>query len=103
MYTHFHPALDSGVNAQIPTLLDRGKMQIDYLPGRRQEAVGRILGVKPRLYRVAFGLQIGLSERQRTAFGDLYLQPDQVEPGDHLGDWMFDLQARVGFDKVECA
>src|SRR5688500_12605135 len=78
-------------------------MQVEYLPGRREEVVGRVFGVKARLDRVAFSLQIRLRERQRAAFSDLDLQPDQVESGDHLGDGMFDLQARVDLNKVELA
>src|SRR5262249_40326067 len=37
------------------------------------------------------------------AFGDLDLQPDQIESGDHLCDGMLDLQARVDFDEIELA
>src|SRR5262252_1932744 len=100
MDAHLHPALDPGVN---PQPFKRGQLQVEYLPGGRQEIVSRVFGVKPRLDRVTFGLQIALAERQRMAFGDLDLQPDQVESGDHLRDGMLDLQARVDFDEIELA
>src|SRR5262245_21241641 len=100
MNAYFHPALDPGIN---PHSFELGQMQIEYLSGRRQEIVSRVFGVKPRLDRVAFSLQIVLTEWQRTAFGDLDLQPDQIESGDHLSNGMFDLQARVDLDEVELA
>src|SRR4029434_555408 len=100
MYAHLDPALDPGDN---PQPFKRGQLQVEYLPGRRQEFVSRVFGVKPRLDRVTLGLQIALAERQRMAFGDLDLQPDQIESGDHLRDWMLDLQARVDFDEIELA
>jgi hypothetical protein len=40
-------------------------------------------------------------QRQRLAGGDAQLPLDQVEPGDHLGDRVLDLQARVHLHEVE--
>ena len=43
------------------------------------------------------------AQRQRLARGDAQLPLDQVEPGDHLGHRMLDLQPRVHLHEVEAA
>ena len=42
-----------------------------------------------------------LRQRQRLAGGDAQLPLDQVEPGDHFGHRMLDLQPRVHLHEVE--
>src|SRR5579872_6931564 len=44
-----------------------------------------------------------LPKPERLAAGDTQLQFDQIEPGDRLGDWMFDLKARVHLHEIEFA
>ena len=41
--------------------------------------------------------------RERLAGGDLDLRPHEVDPGDHLGHRMLDLQAGIHLDEVELA
>ena len=60
-----------------------------------------ILGIKPRLHRVAVKPQLILLERQGLAVGDTELPFHQIEPGDRLGDRMLDLQARVHLHEPE--
>ena len=50
--------------------------------------------------RVLVG-QADLRVRQRLALGDQDLALDQVDAGDHLGDGVLDLDARVDLDEVE--
>ena len=44
-----------------------------------------------------------LRDRQRRPGGDLDLLVDEVDAGDHLGDGMLDLDARVHLDEIELA
>src|SRR5262245_8104566 len=44
-----------------------------------------------------------LRQRPQTPLRHLYLPAHEVQPCDHFGDGMFDLQARVDFEKVELA
>ncbi|MNM87516.1 hypothetical protein D3C81_996990 [compost metagenome] len=71
--------------------------------GGRQELLVGVLGVDARFQRVAVDAQLLLRERQRLAGGDAQLPFDQVLPGDHLGDRMLDLQARVHLHEIEGA
>ena len=70
-------------------------------PDRRQETALGILGVNARLDGVPAKVQRVLHERQRLARRDPQLPLDQVEPGNHFGDRMLDLQARVHLHEVE--
>ena len=70
---------------------------------RRQEAAGGIFRVDARLDRVAVDCQHRLRFRQRFADRDPQLPFDQIEPGDHFGDRMFDLQTRIHLHEVERA
>ena len=72
-------------------------------PGRRQEPALGVFGVQPHLDGMAGGGHGFLSERQRLARPDPQLPLDQIEPGDHLGDWMLDLKARVHLHEIEGA
>ena len=63
-------------------------------PGPRRRAVPRSRG------RRVGG---GRGERQRLALGDQQLQPDQVQPGDALGDRVLDLQPGVHLQEEELA
>src|SRR5260370_34716465 len=67
----------------------------------RQEAVGRILGIKPGFNGVArLASRFG---RQRPALGNLNLKANKIYAGDHLRDRMLHLNARVDLDEVELA
>ena len=70
---------------------------------RRQEPPQRILGVDAALDRPSVALDVGLRERQLLAGRDPDHPLDEVEPGDHLGDRMLDLQPRVHLEEVEAA
>ena len=61
----------------------------------RQKPLGRILGVEPRLDRVAGDRQLILRLRQRLPARHPQLPLDQVLPGNLLGHRMLDLQPRV--------
>ena len=63
----------------------------------------RRFGGDAALDGVAVEANIGLFERQRLAAGDAQLLRDQIDAGDHLGHRMFDLDARVHFEKVKGA
>src|SRR5215468_2014298 len=78
-------------------------MQVDDAADRRQKAALGIFGVNACLYRVAADLELVLGEGQWLARSDAQLPFDQIEPGDHLGHGMLDLQARVHFHEVEGA
>jgi hypothetical protein len=67
-----------------------------------REGLG-VLGVDPALDGVAVDHDVLLRKRQRRAGGDADLLAHQVDAGDHLGDRMLDLQARVHLDEVELA
>jgi len=69
--------------------------------GGRQEPGGDVLGVEPRLDRVAGDARRGDLVGQWFAFRDEELQADQVQPGDELGDRVFDLQPGVDLEEVE--
>ena len=70
---------------------------------RRQEVVGRVLGVETRLDGVSVQGQLLLGERQGLALGQLNLPAHQVEAGHRLGHRVLHLQARVHLEKVEVA
>ena len=74
------------------------------------EAVERVLGGDPALYGVAAQRQGILRRAGRirpvadgAALGDADLGPHQIDPGDLLGDRVFDLDAGVDLDEVEAA
>src|SRR5712691_1361185 len=52
---------------------------------------------------MALDLELVLSQREGLAGGDLELEPDQVEAGDHFGDGVLDLEAGVDLEEVETA
>jgi hypothetical protein len=60
-----------------------------------------VLGIDAAFDGVAADARCRLAERQPLAGGDLQLLLDDVDAGDHLGDRMLDLHARVHFDEVE--
>eukprot|EP01022_Parablepharisma_sp_SALTPOND_P017912 TRINITY_DN290_c1_g3_i4.p2 TRINITY_DN290_c1_g3~~TRINITY_DN290_c1_g3_i4.p2 ORF type:complete len:1276 (+),score=518.94 TRINITY_DN290_c1_g3_i4:24104-27931(+) len=68
-----------------------------------QEALLRILRIDARLDGVAVEAQGILLQRQGLAGGDAQLPLHQVQAGDHLGDRMLDLQARIHFHEIETA
>ena len=93
--------LDAGIDPHMQGFGRRRK--VDQATDRRQEALVRIFGVDARLQRMAANDQLFLLQRQRLASADFQLPLDQVEAGDHFGDRVLDLQARVHFHEVERA
>ena len=73
------------------------------LARRRSEVVARILGIDPALDRMAGEADLVLAHRDRFTAGDAQLLGDQVDPGHHLGDRVFDLNAGVHLHEVEAA
>src|SRR5690242_14139700 len=55
----------------------------------------RVLRVDPALDRVTAELDVLLPHRERLAERDEDLLADEIEPGDHLGDGVLDLDSRV--------
>ena len=62
-----------------------------------------MLGVDAALDGMAVERDVLLREGQRRAGGDADLLVHEVDPGDHLGDRMLDLDAGVHLDEVEFA
>ena len=50
---------------------------------------------------MACDADVGLGEAKRESCGDLELLLDDVDAGDHLSDWMFDLQSSIHLKEVE--
>ena len=63
----------------------------------------RILGVDPELDRVAADRDVGLAEPERLAGRDPDLRRHEVDPGQHLGHRVLDLDPAVDLDEVEVA
>ena len=63
----------------------------------------RVFGVDAALDRRAKESHVLLRDGERRAGGDLDLLVDDVDAGDHLGDRMLDLDARVHLDEEELA
>src|SRR5690606_32955627 len=76
------------------------RMEVVYLTGTRQELL-RVFGVNPAFQRVAADDHVFLLDRQLVAGGDAEHLLDDIHTGDHFGDRMLDLHARVHFDEVE--
>ncbi|KAK1238641.1 hypothetical protein MKX07_004217 [Trichoderma sp. CBMAI-0711] len=80
---------------------------VDELARVGHEALLRVLGVDAGLDGGAplahLLLDLGLGQRQLLAGGDAELPLDEVQAGDHLGDGVLDLQARVHLHEVELA
>src|SRR5204862_1457487 len=68
---------------------------------RGHESREGILGRDPALDRHALPGDLVLREPERLTSRDPELQRDEVEAGDHLGDGVLDLQARVHLEEVE--
>ncbi len=76
---------------------------MDEAAGRRQETFVRILGIDSCLDGMAVDFKLLLRQGQRLAAGDPKLPFDEIEPGDHLRNRMFDLEACVHFHEIETA
>src|SRR5690606_17420615 len=63
----------------------------------------RVFGVDPALQRMATNDHVFLLDRQLVAGGDAEHLLDDVEAGDHFGDRVLDLHARIHLDEVETA
>ena len=70
-------------------------------PGPRHEVAAGVLGVDAAFDRGAARLDREAGDR--ATHRDLELQGDEVEPRDHLGDGVLDLQPRVHLQEVEVA
>ena len=70
---------------------------------RRHEVARRVLGVDAALDRGAARRERGGGQREPLPVGDLDLLGHEVEPGDHLGDRVLDLEPRVHLEEVEVA
>ena len=72
----------------------------DASTGGREVGV-RVLGVEPRLNRVASDSDVPLRERQRPALRDLKLQPHEIDACYAFRDGVLDLYARIHLEEVE--
>ncbi len=89
---------DAGVDAQAFALRELQRQQP---AGRGQKAALGVLGVKPRLDRVAVERHLRLRERELFAGRDAELPFHQIEPGHGFGHRMLDLQPRVHLHEPE--
>ena len=94
--------LDAGVDAHVTRspAAARGGRSVRSTAGSRGPDPRRRCAPRSRGPSIA---ELALRQRQRLAGRDAQLPLDQVEPGDHLGDRMLDLQARVHLHEVEAA
>ena len=95
----FASGLDAGVDAHVVRF--GGKREVQQLSGRREKIALRVLGVNARLDGVPREAQFILQKRKPLSCRDPQLPLDQVEPGNHLGDRVLDLQARIHLHEVE--
>mmetsp|Transcript_6174 Transcript_6174/g.22712 ORF Transcript_6174/g.22712 Transcript_6174/m.22712 type:complete len:591 (-) Transcript_6174:66-1838(-) len=79
----------------------RGEARVLQPPRRRQEAALGLLRVDARLEGVPPDGQLALGERQALAHGHAQLPLHEVGAGDHLGDGVLHLQARVHLHEEE--
>src|SRR2546428_652723 len=70
-------------------------------PVRRYDSRERIFSGDAALDGRAAPRDLVLRERQRLARRDPELERDEIETGDHLRNWVLDLQARVHLEEVE--
>ena len=88
-------------------LLPDGGANMPMRPGVGENPRAGVFRVDAAFDGVAAFLQLGvnvlLPPAQLLAAGDAELLLDQVQAGHHLGDGMFDLQARIDFHEVELA
>ena len=91
-------ARDPGVDADA---LRFGEPPREDASGRGREVGVRVLGVEPRLDRVASDGDVPLRERQRPALRDLKLQPHEIDACYAFGDGVLDLDARIHLKEVE--
>src|SRR5258708_34491144 len=93
--------LDPGINANRVALGWWNEM--DEAPGRRQETFVWILGIDSRLDCMTVDLELLLGQGQRLTTGDPKLPLDEIEPGDHLRNGMFDLETCIHLHEIETA
>src|SRR5256885_14116965 len=72
-------------------------------PCRGQEIAVGVFGVDAAFNRMTTRTDVALIDAQGEPAGDAELLADDVDPGDHLGDRMLDLHARVHLEEVEAA
>ena len=98
-----HRDLGALVHARIDAagLARRGLAIAREAPYGGDEAPRRVFGVDAAFQRPAVSPDILLTEGQGLASGDSDLLLHQVDAGDHLGDWMLNLEPRVHFQEIE--
>ena len=89
---------DMGVDADSES--SRGAVGLDE-SGAWAEVFGVVLGVDAALDGVALDLDVFLFVGELFTSGDLDGGLDDVDSGDHLGDWVLDLNAGVDLEHVE--
>ena len=80
-----------------------GKRERGDPPGRGPEILVRILGIDPDFDRGTTHRNVGLDEFERMALRDRYRGAHEIDPRDHFGHRMLDLDACVHFDEEELA
>ena len=90
---------DAAVDAHMERFFRRCEMC--QCTSRGQEALVGILGIDPRLQRMAADRKLFLGQRQRLAGGHAQLPFDQIYAGDHFGHGMLDLQSGVHLHEVK--
>ena len=66
------------------------------------QSVRRILGVDTHLDHMAGDAQLVLADAQRLAAGDPNHLAHEIDAGHHFSHRMFDLDARIHLQKMEC-
>jgi hypothetical protein len=79
-----------------------GEMQVGDLAGAGDKG-GRIFGIDAAFDGMTGQTDLILREIQRHSCGDHQLLFDEIDPGNHFGDRVFDLQPGVHFDEIEMA
>ena len=97
---HDRAVLEAGVDAH--AVGERDPQPVDG-PARGQEARSDVLRVQPCFDRVAVDGGDDRVVGERLALRDQQLHAHEVEAGDHLGDRVLDLQARVHLEEEELA
>ena len=97
---HVESVLEGGID---PDAVAGGMHDALDAPTGRQEPGPGIFGVHAHLDRVTVQVYVDLSDAERFARRNPQLLGHEVEPGDHLGDGVLDLQARVHLHEEEVA
>src|ERR1700682_3490048 len=80
-----------------------GQPEAAHLARRWGKVALRVLGVDSAFDRMSGEAHLVLRDRQRLALSQADLRLHDVHAGDDLGDWMFDLHARIHLHEIEGA